>query len=115
MCTKSKPACEYVEILVSAQVTKMVLHILDVFVHDADDLLDLGLLLGHLPCSLDLPHLLGSWDGLAVGAKGTFGLVPAASGGSCIRSGRWSRHVGSSICTQGIILFSVSCMDGLDA
>ena len=45
------------------------LHVVDVLVHHPDDLVDLRLLLGHLPGGLDLPHLLRPGDGLAVGAE----------------------------------------------
>ena len=45
-------------------------NVLDVLVHDADDLVDLGLLLGHLPGGLDLADLCGPRDWLAIWPQG---------------------------------------------
>ena len=54
--------------------------ILHVGVHDPDDLLDLGLLLGHLPGCLDLPDLCRARDGLAIRSQGPGGSFLAWGG-----------------------------------
>ena len=45
-------------------------HVLHVLVHDPDDLVHLGLLLGHLPGRLDLTDLGGPWYRLPIWTQG---------------------------------------------
>ena len=52
-----------------AELTVALQHVLHVLMHDADHLVDLGLLLRHLPGGLDLADLGRAGDGLPVGAQ----------------------------------------------
>ena len=58
-------------------------NILHVGVHDPNDLLDLGLLLGHLPGGLDLSDLSWSGDGLAIRTQWPGGSFLAWGGHDC--------------------------------
>ena len=66
--------------------------LLHVALHDAHDLVNLGLLLSHPPLRHDLLHLLRSGQGAAVRPDGA--TIGGGGGGRGAASGRWSRHVG---------------------
>lgn len=76
-----------------AQLCVSVKDLLDVVAHDANNLVHLGLLLGHASLGHDLLHLLGSRQGLAVWAEraairaslGRLVLGGHVSGGSVVR------------------------------